>query len=118
MLHEHRKFFRAGYTRLDTTVRMSNALRADVKFETDKDNKYVFTMLPLEFESLSEESIIGDEWEALDVGTVIVGKPIYEGNSEYREMIKNRVKVGSVAYFVAGSLKIAKLEIKEILNFM
>ena len=54
-------------------------IRCDIKFAFDSDNNYVFSLYP-DFETLSDEYIVGDEWEALDVGTAIIRKPIYEKN--------------------------------------
>lgn len=86
-----------------------------MKFAVDFDNKYVFFLYP-EFETLSEESIVGDEWEALDEGTAIIHKPIIEDHDGYYDMIRERVKVGAKAYFSGGSEKVAELEIIEIIN--
>lgn len=112
---EDQQYFRVKYQKLDTGVKLSNDLRPDIKFESDTDNKYVFTMWP-DFETLSEESIVGDEWEALDEGTAIICKPGYEDRNGYYDMIRERVVIGSKAWFVGGSHKIAELEIVEIIN--
>ena len=109
------QYFRVKYKKLDTESKLSNSLRSDIKFAIDVDNNYVFSLYP-DFETLSEESIVGDEWEALDEGTAVICKPIYENKHGYFEMIRERVKVGEKAWFVGGSQKIAELEIIEILN--
>lgn len=86
-----------------------------MKFEIDKDNDYVFSFYPT-FEQFSETSMIGDKAEALDQGAAIIRKPIYDDKDGYYDMIRSRVKTGAKAYFVAGSRKIAELEIIELLG--
>ncbi len=115
MFKKENYYFRVHYRKLKTESRLSNGIRPDIKFEVDADNKYVFALYP-EFETLSEESIVGDEWEALDEGTAIIHKPIYDDKNGYYDMIRERVKVGAKAYFVGGSSKVAQLEIVEIIN--
>ena len=90
-------------------------LRSDIKFDIDSNNKYVFSLYP-EFETLSDDNIVGDEWEALNEGTAIIRKPIYEDKDGYYDMIRERVNIGAKAWFVGGSHKIAELEIIEILH--
>lgn len=107
---EEDQYFRVKYKKLVTESKLSNMLRSDIKFAVDSDNKYVFSLYP-DFETLSKENIVGDEWEALDEGTAIIRKPIYEDKNGYFEMIRERVKVGAKAWFVGGSHKIAELEI-------
>jgi len=113
-------YFRAKYKKLETSYsKLSNLIRCDLKFECDAENRWVFALYP-DFETLSEDNIIGDEWEAeweaLDEGTAIICKPIYDDRNGYFNMIRERVKVGAKAYFVGGSHKIAELEIIEIIN--
>jgi len=86
-----------------------------MKFESDTENQWVFSLRP-EFKTVSEDNIVGDEWEALNEGIAIIRKPIYEDKDGYFDMIRKRVKVGEKAYFVAGSHRIAELEILEIIN--
>ncbi|USD20451.1 hypothetical protein MJO52_15405 [Microbulbifer variabilis] len=108
-------YFRVRYRKLNTHCKLSNALRSDLKFESDAGNRYVFALYP-EFETLSEENIVGGEREALDEGTAIIRKPIYEDKGGYFDMIRERVKIGKRAYLVGGSHKVAELEIVEIIN--
>ena len=109
-------YFRIKYRKLNTSTKLSNGLRCDFKFESDSDNNYVFFLYP-EFETLSDESIVGDEWEALDEGTAIIHKPIFPPtNTDYYDMIRERVKIGAKGFFTGGSSKIAELEIIEIIN--
>ena len=108
-------YFRVKYKKMDTQSKLSSALRCDIKFASDENNKYVFSLYP-EFESLSEDSIVGDEWEALNEGTAIIRKPIYVDKYGYYNMIRERVKIGAKAFFVGGGDKIAELEIIEIIN--
>ena len=115
MFEEENYYFRVTYKKLKTECKLSNGLRPDIKFKSDKDNEFVFSLYP-EFETLSESNIIGNEWEALNVGTAIIHKPIYENTNGYFDMIRDRVKVGEKAYFVGGAHRIAELEIIEILN--
>jgi hypothetical protein len=112
---EENYFFRVWYKKLDSVCKLSNGVRPDMKFAVDLDNNIVFFLYP-EFETLSEESIVGDEWEALDEGTAIIHKPILEDRDGYYDMIRERVKVGEKAYFMAGIEKVAELEIIEIIN--
>jgi len=112
---EENYFFRVRYRKLKSECKLSNGVRPDMKFAVDLDNNYVFFLYP-EFEMLSEESIVGDEWEALDEGTAIIHKPILEDNDGYYDMIRERVKVGAKAFFAGGSEKVAELEIIEIIN--
>ncbi len=86
-----------------------------MKFAIDENNNWVFFLYP-EFETLSEESVVGDEWEALDEGTAIIHKPILENKDGYFKLIRERVKVGAKAYFMAGSEKVAELKIVDIIN--
>jgi len=115
LFKEENYFFRVQYKKLNSNCKLSNGARPDLKFEVDLENSYVFFLYP-EFETLSEESIIGDEWEAKDKGTAIIHKPIFSDSEGYYEMIRKRVKVGASAYFMAGSEQVAELEIVEILN--
>ena len=46
----------------------------------------VFSLYP-EFKKLSEDNIVGDEWEALEEGVSIILKPIYEDTDGYFGMI-------------------------------
>ncbi len=115
MFNKDNYYFRVKYKKLQTQCRLSNGLRPDIKFESDKDNKFVFSLYP-QFETLSEEKIVGDEWEALVNGTAIIHKPMYEDKNGYFDMIRDRVKVGAKAYFVGGAHRIAELEIIEIIN--
>ena len=115
MFNEKNYYFRVKYKKLDTQCKLSNGLRSDIKFESDINNEFVFSLYP-EFETLSESNIVGDEWEALDVGTAIIHKPIYENKNRYFDMIRDRVKIGVKAYFVGGSHRIAELEVVEIIN--
>jgi hypothetical protein len=108
-------YFRVRYRKLDTSCRLSNGLRSDLKFESDAGNSWVFSLYP-EFETLSDENIVGNEWEALNEGTAIIRKPIYEDKDGYFNLLRERVNVGAKAYLVGGSLKIAELEILEIIN--
>lgn len=108
-------YFRVKYRKLETGCKLSNGIRPDMKFELDSENKWVFALYPV-FESLSEESIVGDDWEALDEGTALIRKPIYDDRDGYYDMIRERVKVGAKAYFVSGSHKVAELEIIEIIR--
>ena len=112
---EEDQYFRVKYKKLDTEVKLSNLLRTDLKFEIDSDNKYVFSLYP-DFETLSEENTVENEWEALDEGTAIMRKPIYADKDGYYDMIRERVNVGAKAWLVGGPEKIAELEIIEILN--
>ncbi len=112
---EEDHYFRVKYKKLNTECKLSNLLRCDMKFDVDTDNKYVFSLYP-DFETLSEENIVGNEWEALDEGVAIIRKPIYEDNNGYYDVIKERVNVGAKAWFVGGSEKIAELQIIDILN--
>lgn len=115
MFNNENHYFRVKYKKLETNCRLSNGIRADIKFNLDKDNGYVFALYP-EFETLSEQTKVGGEWEALDEGTAIIHKPIYENKDGYYELIRERVAVGVIAYFVAGAHRIAELEIVEIIN--
>ena len=108
-------YFRVKYRKLESNCRLSNGARPDFKFTVDLGNKYVFFLYP-EFETLSEDSIVGDEWEALDIGTAIIHNPITLDNEEYLQMIRKRVEIGATAYFMAGSERVAELEIVEIIN--
>lgn len=109
-------YFRVKYKKLDISTKLSNGLRCDFKFDYDSENNYVFFLYP-EFETLSDESIVGDEWEALDEGTAVIHKPIFPSStSDYYDMIRERVNVGAKGYFTGGSQKIAKVEIIEIIN--
>jgi len=112
---EENYFFRVRYKKLDSVCKLSNGVRPDMKFVVDLDNNIVFFLYP-EFETLSEESIIGDEWEALDEGTAIIHKPMFDDRDGYYDMIRERVKLGAKAYFSGGSEKVAELEIIEIIN--
>jgi len=103
------------YRKLETSCKLSNELRSDIKFEIDISNKLVFTMYS-DFETLSSESIVGDEWEALDTGTAIICKPIYDDQNGYFELIRSRVKLGAIGRFVAGGHKIAEFKIIEVIN--
>ena len=114
-MDEESYYFRVRYKKLNTQCRLSNGMRPDIKFEVDSDNKYVFALYP-EFETLSEDSIVGDVWEALNEGTVIIRKPVFDDNNGYYEMIRERVKIGAKAYFVGGSERVAELTIIEIIN--
>ena len=115
MFNKDDYYFRVSYRKLQSNCKLSNGARPDFKFSVDLDNKYVFFLFP-EFETLSEESIVGDEWEALDIGTAIIHKPLTSDNDEYLRMIRKRVKIGATAYFMAGSERVAELEIIEIIN--
>ena len=115
MFKEESYFFRVRYKKLDSECRLSNGVRPDMKFAVDLDNNIVFFLYP-EFETLSEEIIVGDEWEALDEGTAIIHKPIFDDRDGYYNMIRERVKLGAKAYFSGGSEKVAELEIIEIIN--
>ena len=115
MFKKENYFFRVKYKKLESKCRLSNGARPDFKFECDLENNIVFFLYP-EFETLSEESIVGDEWEALDEGTAIIHKPFSSNNEEYYQMIRERVKPGSRAYFMGGSERVAELEIIEIIN--
>lgn len=115
MFKKEDHYFRVRYRKLDTPCRLSNGLRSDLKFRSDAGNNSVFSLYP-EFETLSDENVVGDEWEALDEGTAIIRKPIYEDKEGYFDLIRERVKVGAKAYLVGGSQKIAELEIIEIVN--
>lgn len=108
-------YFRVRYKKLDSPCKLSNGLRSDLKFDIDANNTLVFSLYP-EFETLSDESIVGNEWEAMNEGTAIIRKPIYEDVNGYFDMIRSRVTVGAVAYLVGGSHRIAELEIIEIIN--
>ncbi|MFT6907702.1 MAG: hypothetical protein ACJAS1_004386 [Oleiphilaceae bacterium] len=115
MFETEEYYFRVKYRKLDTACKLCNGLRSDIKFEFDADNQWVFALYP-EFETLSEEDIVGDEWEALNEGTAIIRKPISEDKNGYFDMIRDRVKVGAKAYFVGGSHKLAEFEIIQIIN--
>lgn len=115
MFKEENFFFRVSYKKLESECKLSNGVRPDMKFAVDSDNNKIFFLYP-EFETLSEESIVGDEWEAMDEGTAIIHKPILEDKDGYFDLIRERVKVGEKAYFMAGSEKIAELEIVDIIN--
>ena len=93
MFDKENYYFRVKYQKLKTDLKLSNGLRSDIKFESDNENNYVFSLYP-ELENLSEELIVGNEWEALDEGTAIIHKPIYDDKDGYFEMIRDRVKVG------------------------
>ena len=108
-------YFSVKYRKLETICKLSNGLRCDMKFESDTQNQWVFSLYP-EFKTLSADNIVGDEWEALDEGIAVIRKPIYEDNDGYFDMIRERVKVGEKAYCVAGQHKIAEVEILEIIN--
>ena len=43
-----------------TGSKLSNMLRSDIKFDIDSNNKYVFSLYT-EFETLSDDNIVGDE---------------------------------------------------------
>jgi len=115
MFAKENYFFRVKYKKTESKCKLSNGIRPDIKFETDIENNYVFSLYP-EFETLSEESIVGDEFEALNEGTAIIHKPIYDDTNGYYQMIRDRVVVGAKAYFVGGSYRVAELEIIEIIN--
>ena len=115
MLEKKDYYFRVRYKKLHSSCKLSNSLRSDLKFEIDAENRTVFSLYP-EFETLSDESIVGNEWEAMNEGTAIIRKPIYEDVNGYFDMIRSRVTVGAVAYLVGGSHRIAELEIIEIIN--
>ena len=66
-------YFRVRYKKLDSPCKLSNGLRCDLKFDIDANNNWVFSLYP-EFETLSDQTIVGDEWEALDEGTAIIRK--------------------------------------------
>lgn len=82
MLKEENYFLRVQYRKLKSNCKLSNGVRPNLKFAVNNDNNYVFFLYP-EFETLSEESIVGDEWEALDEGTAIIHKPILEDHDDY-----------------------------------
>jgi len=63
---------------------------------------------------MSDSLFVGDDPEALDSGTAIISKPWASNDQEYLEMIKERVNVGARGYFVAGSHRIARVKIIEI----
>jgi len=109
------RYFRVAYTKLSCACRLSNEIRLNLKFVLDADNRYVFALWP-EFETLSDESFVGNEWEALDEGTAIICKPGFEDVNGYYDMIRERVKVGSEGWFVAGSEKFVKFKVLEIIN--
>ncbi|TBW57985.1 hypothetical protein EZI54_05920 [Marinobacter halodurans] len=109
------RYFRARYRKLDTSRRLSNGFRSDLKFQADSDNRLVFALYP-EFETLSDEHIVGEGSEALGEGTLIIRKPIYEDRNGYFDLIRERVKIGAKAYLVEGSRKIVELEIFEVIN--
>ncbi len=115
MFKEENYYFRVRYKKFESECKLSNAARPDMKFAVDMDNDYVFFLYP-EFETLSEDSIIADEWEALDEGTAIIHKPVLSSNESYYQMIRERVKPGAIAYFMAGAEKVAELEVVEIIN--
>lgn len=115
MFDKENYYFRVKYKKLNTECRLLNGLRCDMKFDVDLENKFVFSLYP-EFQTLSEENIVGDEWEALDEGYAIIHKPFYPDMNGYFDMIRKRVKVGAKAYFVGGAHQIAELEIVEIIN--
>ena len=109
-------YFRVSYKKLATDIKLSSGLRCDFKFESDVDNCFVFFLYP-EFETLSEKSIVGEEWEALNEGTAVIHKPIFpEENKVYHDLVQQRVFLGARGYFVAGDEKIAQVEIIELLD--
>jgi len=108
-------YFRVKYKNLTTDIKLSNSLRCDIKFKQDLSNKFVFSLHPT-FETLSEESIVGDDWEALDSGTALISKPIFSDNNNYYNLIRQRVFVGAIAFFASADSKIAEIEVIEILN--
>ena len=116
MLTKEKHYFRVKYQKLKTEIKLSNGLRCDFKFAADNDNNLVFFLYP-EFECLSDESIVGEEWEALDEGTALIHRPIFqEQDHAYHTLLKQRVCIGAKGYFVAGSERIAQVEIIELLN--
>lgn len=114
MFTKDKHYFRVKYQKLKTEIKISNGLRCDFKFAADNDNKLVFMLYP-EFECLSDESIVGDEWEALDQGTALIHRPILQDHA-YHTLLKQRVFIGAQGYFVAGSERIAQVEIMELLH--
>ena len=115
MFKEENYFFRVKYKKLNSQCRLANGVRPDMKFAVDLENNFVFFLYP-EFETLSEESIVGGEWEALDEGTAIIHKPPISDKESYYQMIRERVKPGERAYFMAGSERVAELEIMQVIN--
>lgn len=112
---EEKGYFRVKYRKLGTCVRFLPGLRCDMKFEVDADNKWVFSLYPT-FEQFVEGHEAGGLQEAKNEGTAIISKPFYDDKNGYYDMIRARVKVGAKAYFVAGSEKLAELEVMEILS--
>lgn len=110
-----RRYFRVKYRKLETRVRFFPGLRCDMKFEVDSSNQLVFSLYPT-FEQFVDALEAGGQAEATNVGTAIIMKPFYEDEDGYYDMIRARVKVGAKAYFVAGSERLAELEVTEKLN--
>ena len=106
MFKEDNYYFRVNYKKLNSSCKLSNGIRPDMKFSVDLENDYVFFLYP-EFETLSEDSIIGDEWEANNEGTAIIHKPLASSDENYYNLIRRRVHLGALAYFMAGSERVA-----------
>ncbi len=114
-MDEEKGYFRVKYRKLGSSVRFFPGLRCDMKFEIDADNKWVFSLYPT-FEQFMDNQGAGERQEAMTEGTAIISKPFYEDRNGYYDMIRARVKVGAKAYFVAGSEKLAQLEVTEIFS--
>jgi hypothetical protein len=109
-----KSYFRARYRKLKTGVRFFPGLRSDFKFAEDTGDT-VFMLWP-EFEHSPGNIIADRSEEAPDSGTAVFPQPAFPESQEYVEMLKERVKVGAKGYLVAGSEKLAEVEIIEVLH--